>query len=224
MHRRLLAVALTAFAVACTASPALAHQGNINFRSELDGIVPSESGVDVQVLNYDDSLQLQNNSDKTVVVDGYQHEPYVRIDPDGTVEVNHDSPAYYLNDDRYGNTAVPASATAGAKPDWVLVDKTGQYVWHDHRIHYMSTGIPAQVTDTSKKTKIFNYKVPIQVGDQKAAITGTLYWVGRAGGFPIVPFVGLALVALIGAAVMLRKRRRAKPSVEEPAAPAKEAW
>jgi hypothetical protein len=220
MRRRLLAVALTAFAAACTASPALAHQGNINFRSELDGIVPPEPGVDVQVVNYDDSLQLQNTSDKTVVVDGYQHEPYVRIAPDGTVEVNRNSPAYYLNDDRYGEAPVPASASADAEPNWQLVDRTGQYVWHDHRIHYMSTGTPGQVTDTSKKTKIFDYKVPIQVGGQPAAITGTLYWVGEAGGLPILPFAILGALTLVGAAVVIRRRRPPRG----PGAEAKEAW
>ena len=64
MRRRLFAVALTALAVALTASPALAHQGNNNYRSELDGITPATPGVDVEVLNYDDSLQLRNHSDE----------------------------------------------------------------------------------------------------------------------------------------------------------------
>ena len=105
MRRRLVAGVSIAFALALPASSALAHQGNVNFRSELDGIEPPVPGLDVQVLNYDDSLQLQNETGKTVVVDGYEGEPYVRISPDGTVEVNTRSPAYYLNDDRYGEAA-----------------------------------------------------------------------------------------------------------------------
>ena len=228
MRRRLVAGASIALALALPASSALAHQGNINFRSELDGIEPPVPGLDVQVLNYDDSLQLQNETGETVVVDGYDGEPYVRISPDGAVEVNTRSPAYYLNDDRYAQAPVPASADAEAEPEWQLVDRTGQYVWHDHRIHYMSTGTPSQVTDPDRRTKIFDYRLPIEVGDRDAEIDGTLFWVGEPGGFPVLPFIGLAAVAIAGAAaIAIRRRRRAGSAergaeAEEPAA--REAW
>ena len=75
MRRRLVAGVSIALALALPASSALAHQGNVNFRSELDGIEPPVPGLDVQVLNYDDSLQLQNETGKTVVVDGYEASP-----------------------------------------------------------------------------------------------------------------------------------------------------
>jgi hypothetical protein len=223
MSRRLFAVVLTAIAVGLTASPAQAHQGNVNYESVLEGITPAAPGVSVEVLNYDDSLQLRNQSDETVIVDGYEDEPYIRISPDGTVELNRNSPAYYLNDDRYGDAPVPASVDASDPPDWELVDKTGQYVWHDHRIHYMSTDTPAQVKDESQKTKIFDYEVPIEVGDQPATITGTLFWVGEDGGLPLLPFVILGVLVLAGLAVVLIRRRHDGDGEPEPA-PAKEAW
>ncbi|MQA75996.1 MAG: hypothetical protein GEU88_16960 [Solirubrobacterales bacterium] len=208
MSRRLWAAALATVLSLSYAVPATAHQGNPDYRSELDGIKPQVPGLDVQVLNYDDSLQLENRTGETVIVDGYQHEPYVRITADGAVSVNTRSPAYYINDDRYGETKAPASADPEAAPEWQEVDGTGQYVWHDHRIHYMSAGTPAQVTDESKRTKIFDYRVPIEVGGERAAITGTLYWVGESGGFPIVPFIALAAVALLaGSAIVLRRLR-----------------
>jgi hypothetical protein len=223
MHRRLFVFALTALAVAFTASPALGHQGNGDYRSELDGITPAMPGVEVEVLNYDDSLQLRNGSDETVTVLGYEEEPYVRIAPDGSVAVNRNSPALYLNDDRYGNAPVPESADAGAEPDWEVVDRTGQYVWHDHRIHYMSTDTPAQVTDESKRTKIFDYEVPIEVDAQPAVITGTLFWVGESGGLPAAPFVVLGVLILAGIALLIVRRRRSSPDTAKPIE-AEEAW
>ena len=45
------------------------------------------------------------------MVEGYEGEPYVRIQPDGTVEINQDSPSFYLNQDRFGEAPVPEAPT-----------------------------------------------------------------------------------------------------------------
>ncbi len=158
----LLVAALAA--VTALPAPALAHEGNPDYRSEITGFDPPAPGVEVEVLNFDDSLQLRNEGDETVVVDGYQGEPYVRISPDGTVEVNERSPSFYLNQDRFAEASVPDSADPDAPPDWQLVDESGQYTWHDHRSHYMGSGTPPQVSDESLRTKVFDYAIPLRVG------------------------------------------------------------
>lgn len=190
-------------------TPAYAHQGDPNFRSELSGIEPSIAGLEAEVLNYDDSLELRNRSGQDVLVRGYDGEPYVRILADGTVQVNTRSPAYYLNDDRYAEVDVPPQADASAPPAWKTLDSSGIYTWHDHRIHYMSEGTPPQVTDESKRTTVFDYSVPIEIGGKQAAITGTLVWVGRDDGAPLWPFIVLAAGALALAALGIVRRRRA---------------
>jgi hypothetical protein len=142
------------------------------------------------------------------------------------VQVNERSPSLYLNEDRYARVDLPADADPSAAPEWKTVDETGQYSWHDHRVHYMSEGTPPQVSDESKRTKVFDYEVPITVDGRPAAITGTLFWVGKGSGFPIAPFAGLgvALIALVGS-VVIRRRRGSdpEPADQDPPEP-KEAW
>jgi hypothetical protein len=223
MTRRFLAAATTALAVAVTASPALAHEGNPDFRSELTGVTPEVPGLEAEVLNYDDSLQVRNETGQTVLILGYEGEPYVRIEGDGRVLVNTNSPAYYLNDDRYGESAVPPSADAEAEPSWEPVDGSGQYTWHDHRIHYMSRDVPSQVTDQSERTRIFDWEVPVEVGGDEVTLAGTLIWVGKDGGVSAALLVGLgaAVVASLALAVWRIRRRHGGHDSDEPA---REAW
>ena len=208
MSRLRLVVALSALFALAVAPTALAHQGNPNYRSVIDQVSPKFPGVRLQVLNLDDRLELQNTSGKTVVVKGYQGEPYARLLGDGTVEVNHNSPAFYLNNDRTSTGTVPANAKPGATPDWQIVDRAGSFQWHDHRIHWMSTITPKQVTDKSKRTKVFDWKVPLTVGGTDGAVNGTLFWAGTGGGAPVGAYAGLALIALLGLGAVLVVRRR----------------
>jgi hypothetical protein len=223
---RLRLIAAVSALIALAAAPAAnAHQGNPNYRSVIDEVSPKLPGVRLQVLNLDDRLELQNTSGKTVVVKGYQGEPYARILGDGTVQVNHNSPAFYLNDDRTSTGKVPASASAGATPDWQVVDRAGRFQWHDHRIHWMSAIPPQQVKDKSKRTKVFDWKVPVQVGTTKGSVDGTLFWAGTGGGgAPVGAYAGLAAFALLGlGAVVVARRRRG--DLEPAAATAEaEAW
>ena len=208
---RLRAVAAGVALLALLAAPtAQAHQGNPNYRSVIDGLVPNTAGVKLQVLNFDDRLQLDNRSGKTITIQGYQREPYARLLADGTVEVNRNSPAYYLNNDRTSTGTVPPNAKPGAAPDWKIVDRTGSFQWHDHRIHWMSSIMPKQVTDKSKRTKVFDWKVPMQVGATKTNVTGTLFWQPKpAGGIPTAALIGLVALAVLGlgAVVVVRRRR-----------------
>jgi len=209
MSRLRAVVAGAALLALLVAAPASAHQGNPNYRSVIDGVVPVVHGVKIQVLNFDDRLQLDNRTGKEITVRGYQNEPYLRLLADGTVEVNHNSPAFYLNNDRTSTGKVPPNAKPGATPDWQVVDRTGSYQWHDHRIHWMSTITPKQVTDKSKRTKVFDWKVPMQVGATKTNVTGTLFWQPKpGGGIPTGALIGLVALAVVGLGAVLVVRRR----------------
>ena len=207
------------------AAPVSAHQGNPNFRSIAHGITPPVRGIEVQVLNNDDRFELDNRSGKTIVIEGYDSEPYARLLPDGTVEVNKRSPANYLNNDRYAQAAVPAFAKASAKPQWVVESKTRRFQWHDHRMHWMAKSLPPQVKDKHKKTKIFDYKIPLKVDGKPAALTGTLWWVGpQGGGFPVGAGIALAVIVAGLLALVIVTRRRRGAVADRPAETVPEAW
>ena len=210
------ALVLGAAVALLSAPPAAAHQGNPNFRSVVDSITPPVKGVTLNVLNYDDRFELTNHSGRTVTVQGYDGEPYARVLADGTVEVNKRSPAYYLNDDRYADVKVPASADPKAPPQWSVVDRTARLQWHDHRMHWMSRSLPPQVKDRSTRTKVFDYAIPLRVDAQRASIRGTLFWQpDEGGGAPVGMFVGLGALALIAiVAVAVVRRRRSREPVE----------
>lgn len=212
------ALAAAAAALLVGVADAAAHEGNPDFRSEISSIVPRADGLTAQVLNFDDSLQLENRSGLDVVVLGYEGEPYARIRADGTVELNRNSTGYYLNDDRYAAGRVPAGVDPRDPPEWERLDGSGTLTWHDHRIHWMSESRPPQVSDESRETKIFDYEVPIEVGGRPGRIAGTLTWVGRDSGLPLAPFVALGALALAAGALVLAVRRRRSASAED------EAW
>jgi hypothetical protein len=209
MARRCIrAVALATLVVSLCASSAYAHAGNPKYESLVEGVSPKISGFSVTVLNGDDRLEVINHSSKTITIDGYNNEPYLRMEPGGTVSVNLKSPAYYLNVDPTDTAPVPAIADAKAAPQWKVVEHDGRYQFHDHRIHWMATSTPQQVTDKSKRTKVTDWRVPLHTDGSDGAISGTLFWRGSSGGPPAGAFIGLALIVLLGAATVILVRRR----------------
>ena len=214
-------IAAAAAALLLAGAPvAGAHQGNPNMRSEVTAITPKTEGVTVTVLNNDDRLELHNTSGKDIVIAGYEDEPYARVLGDGTVEVNTNSEAHYLNDDRYGDVKVPANL--GSEPKWKRLSKTGRFEWHDHRMHWMSRSRPPQVSDENAETHIFDWKVPITIAGAQGQIGGTLDWVPLpGGGLPTGLIWGSAAVLiLLCIAVFVTRRRRDAGPGGEPA----EAW
>lgn len=211
MRRLTVGVALVVAGLAPVS--ALAHGGNSDFRSVFTRVMPAVPGLQVDVLNYDDRLLLINRTGKTVLVRGYEGEPYARLRADGTVEVNRRSPSFYLNEERYGGTPVPAGAGPKAPPQWSLVSKTGRFETHDHRIHWMSKGTaPPQVRDKDKRTKVFDWRVPIEVGSTRANLTGTLFWApAGGGGVPALAIATLVALVLVTAVLYgLTRRARAR--------------
>lgn len=203
-----LPVASGAEEPAAASSPVNDQGSSFHYRSVITSLTPALHGLSVQVLQFADRLLLINHTGQTVTIDGYSGEPYVRLRADGAVERNVRSPATYLNQSFYGDINVPPQASASAAPQWQLVERTGQFEWHDHRIHYTSPATPPQVKDKSRRTLIFDWSIPLQVGAARGAIAGRLFWEPESSKAPLGAIIlGIAIV-LGGLVLVLVVRRR----------------
>jgi hypothetical protein len=212
-----LACALAALVGSAAGAPAagaseanpFADQGsNYNYRSYITAVRPQVKGLELQILEFADRLELTNHTGETVTIYGYQGEPYARVLANGTAERNVRSPATYLNESFYADVKVPPIANPKAPPEWRVVDRTGFFEWHDHRIHWPTPTLPPEVKDKSRRTLIFDWAVPIEVGSRKGAIVGALYWVPESSKTPLAAIILGAVIVLAGLLFVIYVRRR----------------
>jgi hypothetical protein len=171
--RTALASTLAALVV-CPVAVAHGDGAALGYRSTVVGVTPSLSGLDVRVVDGDDQLELVNTGGREIVIEGYEGEPYLRFTREGVFE-NQRSPAAYLNDERFGNVEVPASADPEAPPEWKAVAAGVSYSWHDHRVHWMSPAYPPKVAAAKDvEHHIFDWEVPGTVEGKRLAIAGSL--------------------------------------------------
>jgi hypothetical protein len=198
--------------VVATSGPASAHTLSgprpTNFRTTLRAVTPRIAGVEVRLVDLGNKLQVTNRTPTDLVVLGYEGEPYLRIGPRGVYE-NLRSPATYLNRTRTGSSPVPDIAShsrPSTAPQWRRVSSGHTAIWHDHRIHWMGSGLPAVVQrDPSAFHRVKGrWVVPLRYGDTPVVVTGRLDWVPGPSGLSWLPFiVGLGA---IGFAATYRKR------------------
>ena len=215
---------------------ASAHEISPNFVTTLGSVTPQVKGLDFEIVDLGDQVQIVNTTGRRLDVPGYSGEPYLRFLPDGTVQRNGNSPATYLNADRLGTTDVPAFANEKARPIWKNVADGGRYLFHDHRVHYMGKGTPPQVKDEGKRTKVFDWKVPMSLAGRPVVASGTLTWVptrddgGGIGAGQIALAVLAALLLALLALFVIRRRGGRPPRATAPKVPkareenVKEAW
>jgi hypothetical protein len=215
--RRALGVAAL---LACLLVPgAEAHfgTGKLGYRSTIEGLQPRVRGVEVKVLYGDDQVWMNNRSGETVVIDGYGGEPYLRFAPRG-IFVNINSPAEYLNQDRYGKSTVPKSASPKAAPNWKQLAGGDVWAWHDHRIHYMSPTFPPVIAAAPRKPHhVFDWKVPATANGKRFFIAGSLDYKPppvKKESFPVALVIALAVVIGAGMVGLFFLRRVIVRSLE----------
>jgi hypothetical protein len=199
------ALAVTALSACILVSGADAHfgTGKLGYKSTIRAVTPPVEGIQLNVLYGDDQVWLDNRSGETIVIEGYGGEPYLRFAPAG-IFVNVNSPAGYLNQDRYGKSEPPKTATVTARPDWQKLTGGKVWAWHDHRIHYMSPELPPKIrAEPRKPHHVFDWKVPATADGKRFFITGSLDYTPppkESQSFPVALVIVLA--ALIGAGMV----------------------
>jgi hypothetical protein len=202
---RVLVVLAGVCAVLALAGPALAHVGGgaagSDYEARVLSVSPSVPGVSVRVLSFGDQFEVVARGDAEVAVPGYSDEPYLRIGPDG-VWRNRNSPATWLNLDRYGEAAaagLPAHVDAEAAPDWEQVSTEPAYVWHDHRTHWMSEDLlpPMVAAEPDRAHTVAEWTVPMVVDGTEVAVDGVLTWSSPPSPGTVWPaYAAIALLAV----------------------------
>jgi hypothetical protein len=207
---RPLAAALLAALVACPAAAGHGDGASRGYASTVTAVTPQLEGLDVQVLQGDDQLRLRNETGRELLIEGYDGEPYLRFGADGGVFRNANSPATYLNEERYGGVDVPAAASKTATPSWERVSRGRAYEWHDHRIHWMSTIDPARIRAAKDRAHhVFDWNVPGTIDGEPLAIRGSLdYEPPPESSFNPILIAPLVALILAGGVFWWVRRRR----------------
>lgn len=154
--------------------------------------------VKVDIVGTDTFVRIRSDGHE-VVIPGYEQEAYIEISAANEVRVNVNSITYLLNQTRYGSD-VPEVTTDEVK--WETVSTSGEYMWHDHRVHWMSQKPPATINDDGL---IQTWVMPLTVDAQEVIVSGELYLRDPASRL----WWGIGAIVLIATVVLSVANRRA---------------
>jgi hypothetical protein len=177
------------------------------YLTTVNGTEPDLPGVTLKTVPDGAYLVLRNTSATPVVVEGYQHEPYLRITDHGVWQ-NKLSPAVYLNKEQYIDS-IPSDANASKAPVWVKVSSASSARWHDHRIHWMGASQPPAVADDPGRPHLIKaWTIPVRYGDRTVLVHGKLEWEPESRTRFYVAMGALAAAVLVVVLLGLVARRR----------------
>lgn len=173
-----------------------------DFSSAVTSVDPDPGGFTIETAGGDSFLTLTVDEGTEVVVLGYEGEPYLRFSADGTVEQNLNSPATYINDDRYGANDLAPERLQGVdittlEPDWEEVAGDGAFAWHDHRTHEMRPDSPV----ARGASYAWSAPVRLEVDGTPVEVNGEIIFADDVSPLPwfaLALVVGLGLVLLAG--------------------------
>ena len=190
-------------AVALAVPDGLAHADPpepSDYESVIVAISPPTDAVQPRLIGDGSVIELTVTPGTDVAVSGYQSEPYLHFQPDGTVAENLRAPTTYLNRSRNGEP-IPAEASLTGQPQWAVVATDGSYVWHDHRTHWMGGSPPP---DAARGDEVQNGVVRLLVDGAPLEISISTRWVDAPSPMPLLIGAMVGGVLLLVAAVFRR--------------------
>lgn len=193
-RRLIVGVAAGLGLAGAAASPVLADPpGPTDYQSEVRSIEPDTPTIEVGIVGGDSFVELRVEPGIDAMVIGYEGEDYLWFRPDGVVLENQNSPATYLNADRYGNDGVPDTARADADPSWEKVATGGSWAWHDHRAHWMQSARPFGL---EAGDQILEAVIPIVVDGETVEVTVISTW--QPAPSPLATWLGVVAGLSVG--------------------------
>lgn len=212
----MLGAALLAAMVLAPAQPVFAHGGNggtsSDYRIEVTGFDGNATGIEIRPVELGNRMELVRTTAKEVQILGYEGEPYIRLDADGVFE-NINSPAHYINLDRFARKPTPASATAKAEPNWVKQSAGTSVRWHDHRTHWMDPTPRQDVRDNPNIERVIfpANRVELLVDGKPVAAIVKVTWLPPPSRMTWLVITSLSGCLLLAALVMSPSLRRIAP-------------
>lgn len=197
----LMGLAVMAVILAHSTPAGADSAGPTDFETEIIGWNPPVSGIELGVVGGDSFVSLKVVSGVEVVVIGYQGEPYLRFEADGTIRRNERSPTRWQNEERYGVDDQPDGADPKAQPEWVEVANGGSYLWHDHRAHWMN---PEHPPGAEPGDIILEHVIPLLVDGAEVDVGVRSRLLAPASRWPWLAGGAVALMVVVGALVGLR--------------------
>lgn len=160
-----------------SSGPAMADApGPTDYQTEVVSITPPDAPISVRIIGGDSFIEVTQTADVEIEVLGYQGEPYIRFDADGTVVENRRSPTFWQNLERYGDAFVPSSVDASLPPQWRRATQTKRWSWHDHRAHWMNKQPPLGVQPGDQ---VLDSTIPLIIDGRAASIRVESFYLPR---------------------------------------------
>jgi hypothetical protein len=150
------------------ATPASAHESPVGDQGpfKVEMITPDPAGIESRWGNGEVEFHVEPGTELIVI--GLEKEQMVKVDKEGNMFANENSPSWWANQPE---GQIPANATASAEPNWVWKMGGGSLQFHDHRFHFMDGSIDPATADGSV---IFEFGLPILVNGEATELRGNL--------------------------------------------------
>jgi hypothetical protein len=205
LRKVVVGAAVAVAALMGMAAPASAHTLSgiqaTNYRSAITSVSPRLTGVSVHLLDLGRKVEVVNRTSQTLLILGYQNEPYLRVGPAGTF-VNQASPTFYLNKlpSTVTSSVVPKQFSARATPVWYRTGHGQRVTWSDRRTRQEGPDPTAVKNNLTRRVIISTWTIAMAHASAPLTVSGSITYVPppKAASWLILTVAVLVATAALG--------------------------